>query len=132
MWDPFSELATLRKEMARMLEAFAGAMKDAGGTDDVDVAVTEDGWTVTARLPGLAPEEVSVEVDQRDLRIRTRSADQDAAAGARHASFDYRLTLPGDVDADRVDATMDHGLLTIRLPRSSKPRRRTITVERPG
>lgn len=134
MWDPFGDLAALRREMARMLEVFAGAMKDAGAPGDVDVAETEDGWTVTARLPGMAPEEVSVDVDRRDLRIRARTApaaEGEPAAGARRTAFDYRLTLPDEVDQDRVDATMDHGLLTIRMPRSARPSRRTITIQRP-
>lgn len=132
MWDPFGDLAALRREVARMLEVFAGVVNEAGGSGDVDVAEAADGWTVTARLPGLAPEEVSVEVDQRDLRIRARTepAADEEPAGARATSVDYRLTLPDDVDPDRVDATMDHGLLTIRLPRSTRPRR-TITIQRP-
>lgn len=131
MWDPVGDLAALRKEMARMLEAFAGVIKDAGGPADVDVDEDEDGWTVTARLPGLAPEEVLVEVDQRDLRIRPRIGEGEHAATAHRTTFDYRLTLPGEVDQDRVDATMDHGLLTIRLPRLTRPGRRTITIQRP-
>jgi HSP20 family protein len=93
------------------------------------VAETEGGWTVTARLPGMAPEEVSVEVDQRDLRIRAKTA-EDTPEGAR-ASFDYRLALPDEVDPGRVDATMDHGLLTIRLPRPARTERRTVTIQRP-
>jgi len=133
MWDPFSDLTALRKEMARMLEALAAAVKDASGAGagEVEVDETEGGWTVTARLPGTAPEEVSVEVDQRDLRIRARSEEAEPAGDARRVAFDYRLTLPGEIDQDRVDATMDHGLLTIRLPRSTRPRRHTITIRRP-
>jgi HSP20 family protein len=131
MWDPFGDLAALRREMARMLETVAGVMKESGEPGDVDVDETEDGWTVTARLPGVAAEEVSVDVDGRDLRIRAPGAAAEPAAGTRPASIDYRLTLPDEVDPDRVDATMDHGLLTIRLPRSTRTRRRTITVQRP-
>jgi HSP20 family protein len=38
--------------------------------------------------------------------------------------------MPSDVDSDSIDATMDHGLLVIRLPRATKTRTRRISVAR--
>jgi HSP20 family protein len=134
MWDPFGDLAAFRREMVRVLETFAGVVKESDGHEDVEVTQTEDGWTVIARLPGVAPEEVSVEVDKRDLRIRAKSepaAKGEPAGDARHLSLDFHVRLSGEVDPDRVDATMDHGLLTVRLPRSGPTSRRTIPVQRP-
>jgi HSP20 family protein len=92
---------------------------------------------VIARLPGVAPEEVAVELDDRELCIRARSeeevnADQGMAGrGSRMRGFEYRLELPARVDAGRIDAVMDHGLLTVTLPRAGRGERRTITVGRP-
>ncbi|NUR50472.1 MAG: Hsp20/alpha crystallin family protein [Hamadaea sp.] len=81
--------------------------------ETVEVRPTERGWEVVAALPGVAPEEVAVEVADRELRIVVASED-----GATPAALDQRVKLPEDVDPDHVDATMDHGLLTVRLPRS--------------
>jgi len=138
-WDPFSELAALRTELARMLGGAAG--RGLGSWfGDLDVDESEQGWTVTARLPGVAPDEVVIEVEERDLCIRAkteqgedRSEAGEGSAGsapASRAAFDYRVTLPGDVDPDRIDATMDHGLLTIQLPRAARAQRRQIAVGR--
>lgn len=132
--DPFNDLAALRTEMARLLSAFSSIREDGGWFGDVNIDDDDDGWTVTARLPGVAPEEVLVEVEDRELRIRSRHG-ADGSDGAQQqaggqTSFDYRLALPGDVDPDQVDATMDHGLLTVRLPRSGRGRRRQITIGR--
>jgi HSP20 family protein len=134
-WDPFNELVSLRGEMARVLRALSGARGAGEWFGDVDVDEDEDeqGWTVTARLPGVAPDEVVVEVEDRDLCIRARSEAEERGQGqtvSRHAAFNYRLTLPSDADTDQVDATMDHGLLTVRMPRSERSRRREITVGR--
>jgi HSP20 family protein len=142
-WDPFAQIQSLRAELGRL---FGGT--GAGGLlPQVEVDRDEEGWTVTARLPGVAPEEVAIEVDARELHIRVRSAaeteqaaglpggeaaEQPAGAhrnGARR-EFDYRLSLGGDLDVDRVDATMDHGLLTVRLPRIIRGARRRITIAR--
>jgi hypothetical protein len=49
-------------------------------------------------------------VEHRDIATRT-------AEGA--VGFTYTLALPAEVDTENVDATMDHGLLTVRLPRAS-------------
>jgi HSP20 family protein len=100
---------------------------------EVEVDSDEEGWTVTARLAGFAPDEVELDVDARELHIRSRppseSSDEDGEQ-PRRRTFDYRLSLPGDVDVDKVDATMDHGLLTVRLPRVTRNGRRQITIGR--
>jgi HSP20 family protein len=134
-FDPLSELYALRAELGRMV---GSALTGQRSFADVDVEEAEDGWVVTARLPGVAPEEVAVEVDDRELCVRARSEAEvggdggDGGDGERsqRRSFEYRMSIPGDVDPDAVDATMDHGLLTVRLPRSTRSRRRQISVGR--
>jgi HSP20 family protein len=132
--DPFRELQTLRAELRRLV----GSALDRGqsGYPDVDMEQTDGGWRVVARLPGVAPEEVALELDSGELCIRARSeeevnADQGmAGTGSRMRSFEYRLSLPPGVDTDRIDAVMDHGLLTVALPRRGAEERRTITIGR--
>jgi HSP20 family protein len=133
-FDPLSELYALRAELGRMVGSVLTGQR--GTFADVDLEEVDDGWTVTARLPGVAPEEVAVEVDDRDLLIRARSeaevtADNgDEGEGSHRRSFEYRMTIPSDVDSEQVDATMDHGLLVVHLPRSTRSRRRQIAVGR--
>jgi HSP20 family protein len=132
--DPLSELYALRAELGRMVGSVLTGQR--GAFADVDLEESDDGWTVTARLPGVAPEEVAVEVDDRELCIRARSeaeVNEETGAdseGSRRRSFEYRMTMPSEVDAEQVDATMDHGLLTVRLPRSTGGRRRQISIGR--
>jgi HSP20 family protein len=102
---------------------------------DIDVEESGDGWLVEVRLPGVAPDEVTIDVHDRELQIRARHEEGDQPPASeeapmtrrsrRFADFSYRLSIPSDVDTDAIEATMDHGLLTIKLPRSaaSKPRR---------
>jgi HSP20 family protein len=66
---------------------------------------------------------VTGEVKEREraglLRSRTR----------RIGEFEYRVTLPNDVDAEKIDASLTEGVLTVRVPKSkrAKPRRIEIT-----
>lgn len=131
-WDPFGELQALRAELRRLVgSALVGGRS---GSPDIELNQTDDGWIVVARLPGVAPEEVAVELDDRELCIRARSeaevnADHGmAGTGESVRSFEHRVHLPAPVDPDRIDAVMDHGLLTVRLPRAARSGRRTITI----
>ncbi|MBO4207610.1 Hsp20/alpha crystallin family protein [Micromonospora echinofusca] len=106
-----------------------------GQPPEVELTETSHGWTVLVRLPGVAPEEVALELDDRELCVRGRSeaevnADQGIAGGMRARAFEHRIALPSPVDPDRIDAVMDHGLLRVTLPRAARPARRTITIGR--
>ena len=65
----------------------------------------------------------------RDSGDATETAPRSAVA-RRYADFSYRLTLPPDADPDSVDATMDHGLLTITVPRSRSTGSRRVSIGR--
>ncbi|GAA1845777.1 Hsp20/alpha crystallin family protein [Asanoa iriomotensis] len=118
-WDPFAELQSLRAELSRLVGSGFGR----GAAGVVDLDQSDEALVITARLPGVAPEEVALDVDVREIVVRARHVSE---GGGR--AFDYRLALPADVDPDRVDATMDHGLLKVTLPRVVKAGRRTITL----
>ncbi|HEY0700879.1 MAG TPA: Hsp20/alpha crystallin family protein [Micromonospora sp.] len=130
-WDPFTELQALRTELGRMVgSALVGA---GGGVPDVELNENEQGWTVVARLPGVAPEEVALELDDRELCIRGRSeeevnSDHGLPGGSRSRAFEYRVQLPSQADPERIDAMMDHGLLTVNVARSGRAEKRTITI----
>jgi HSP20 family protein len=130
-WDPMGELQALRAELRRLV----GGGRP--GPPEVELTEIADGWEVLVRLPGVAPEEVAVELDDRELCVRARSeaevnADQGIPGGFTIRAFEHRIELPSPVDPDRVDAVMDHGLLRIRLPRAARPAPRTIAVGRSG
>ena len=97
-WDPMGELQSLRSELSRLVGG-------RGGASDVELTETSDGWEVVVRLPGVAPEEVAVELDDRELCVRARSeaevnADQGIPGGFETRGFEYRVNLPSRVDPD--------------------------------
>ena len=131
----FNDLDRLREQVNRIVTAtlsgsrwvgFGGAERGwgQGYSQDVDIDEAEDAWTVTVRLPGFAAEEVEVELEDRELRVRAR---RDEGTDAN-----YRVTVPSDVDDEAVDATMDHGLLVVRLPRTGRGGARRISVRSGG
>ncbi|MFY1697378.1 MULTISPECIES: Hsp20/alpha crystallin family protein [unclassified Solwaraspora] len=129
-WDPIGNLQSLWSELNRALGGDAGP-------PEMELQDTHDGWRVVARLAGVAPEEVAVEVDGADLCVRARSEQEVNIdngmpdTGSTERGFEYRLRLPSGVDVRRMDAVMDHGLLTVTMPRAEPGGRRSITVGRP-
>jgi HSP20 family protein len=146
MTYPFHAFEAMQERLNRLLgDAFTGYR---GRTPlwhpDIDVEERADGLYIEVRLPGVAPDEVAIDVTGRELTIRAVHGDQPAtdstadraetaprsAMARRYADFSYRLTLPADVDVDAVEATMDHGLLTVRLPRTTAARSRHVEIGR--
>lgn len=90
----------------------------------VDVYLTEDpmALTVVAELPGVDPDTVDLSVSDGVLVIRgTRPRPGQGSAAYRHMELDHgpferRLRLDQRVDAERIDAEYEHGLLRITLP----------------
>ncbi len=105
---------------------------------EMDLAETPDAYVLRADLPGLAPEDVSIELENRVLSISgERKAEQlGEGAGYRRVerasgAFRRTLTLPAGVEADAITAAFDNGVLTVTVPKpvAAKPHRVAIAVE---
>jgi len=101
-----------------------------------DVYETTDGLTLVAEMPGVTPDGLRVTVDENVLVLRADPAPADEAGDVLLKEFEvgpfYRaFRLPADYDAQKINATLKQGLLSLRLPKSDrlKPRRIEVTVE---
>jgi HSP20 family protein len=136
--DPFRELDDFRERMVRMLEqTFSGGSFGepfrAGWAPLVDVEETNDAYVFEADLPGLERDDVTVEVDDNELRIsgdvREREREGVLRRKARMTGrFDYRSTLPRQVDPDRIEASLRDGVLTVRVPKSERSQPRRVEI----
>lgn len=90
--------------------------------------------TVQIEIPGARKEEVSISLEQNILTIRAkRAALIPTTAKVLHrelASRDYKLCLKlsPEVDADRLSATLNDGILAVHLPQRTQEKPRQITV----
>lgn len=109
----------------------------AGFTPRIDVKETEQEYVVTAELPGLDIEDVEISLaeDVLTLRGEKRAEHTDEGEGYKHVetvagTFERRLALPAEVDAEAVSATAKNGVVTITLPKraDAQPQVRTIPV----
>jgi HSP20 family protein len=137
-WDPFRELEGLQQQFAQLLQSTAqdGDGGAAPFVPLVDIEETEDAWIVEADLPGVQREDVNVEVRRNELAITGEIKEREREGILRRRTrkageFDYHITLPGEADAENIDAQLHDGVLTVRIPKPEQERPRRIDVK-PG
>jgi len=141
-WEPFSDLMSLRQAMDRLLEdsvirpsRFFAALGETA-VPAVDVYHTPTEVVVKAALPGIKPEEVNIDITGDTLTISGESkAEREVKhkdylyQERRYGSFARSITLPGGLQVDKIDATMDDGVLTLVIPKSEKVKPKVIKVK---
>jgi HSP20 family protein len=135
-WSPLSELGQLNERMRRMLDQTFGGMLDepAGWIPAVDIEELEDTYVVDAEVPGVNREDVNIEVSGNELTIsgETKERKRDGITrrrARRVGQFEFRVMLPSEVNPEGVDAKLDNGVLTVRIPKAAGAKRRRIEVK---
>ena len=138
----WNDLFTTRREVDRVFDRFFNQAGSVAGpwVPVVDVRETADTIEVLAELPGLAAEDVDVNVENNILTIAGEKQ-QEVSAGDANAEyhlverrcgrFERSFTLPRTVTADAIGAKFENGLLTVTLPKAeaAKPRRVEIKTK---
>jgi HSP20 family protein len=139
-WEPLSELEQLTERMRQLFDQTLGVSwptptsPTGGWTPLVDVEEQDDAYVVEAELPGVRREDVEIELLANELAIGGQVAQRERAGTMRRQArrsgrFEYRMTLPDQVDADKVDASLIDGVLTIRVPKAQSAQRRRVEVK---
>ncbi len=99
-------------------------MEAAAMNVDIDVKEDEKAFHVSADLPGLTEKDIDVSFDDGLLTIRgEKKVEREEKKDTWHiierssGSFARRLTLSADIDASKIDAKFDKGVLTVTLPK---------------
>jgi HSP20 family protein len=132
--DLFGQMHRTQSELNRMfgLGLVAGIDYPA-----VSVWAGSDGMIVAAQLPGIDPDQLEVTVHQDTLTLKGTRAmeeiDGEAVCHRRervHGAFKRDLVLPLRVDADKVSARYEQGVLRLELPRPAEDKPRHLKIAR--
>lgn len=128
-WDPIGEFAQFWDRMGQFMES-GGEGGVGAWTPTVETEETDDAYLVRAELPGMKRDDIDVELGGSELRI-TGEVKEEAGGKTlrrRHGRFAYRTSLPADADAEKVDAQLTDGILTVRVPKAAQARSRRIEI----
>ena len=101
----------------------------------VDLKSDDKQYTLSVELPGVAPEEVKIEVTGRELTISGEKKEEvmDEAKThvqeRRYGSFSRSMTLPEDADADSIRAVARNGVLTLEIARKATGADKARSIE---
>ena len=147
-WEPLAELETIRREMDRLRDQFDPARRgytrsaflpgiSARSYPLMNISEDKDNFYVEALAPGLNPDSIEVTVVRDQLRVAGEKAaiNPDIKAEAYHRNergagrFTRVITLPTEVDGDKVAAEYKNGLLLLTLPKHAEAKPKQIAVK---
>ena len=127
-WDPFAELDRLTR--AHRVRAPRPTFWPA-----VDIVEEDDAIAMTVEVAGMKAEDIKVHVEHNVLTLSgERRVEREDAEERYHrierayGSFQRAFVLPKNVDGEGSDASLDDGLLRLRLPKRPAAERRQIAV----
>jgi HSP20 family protein len=136
--SPWRELDRLRREMNRLSAGWPmwSGWRAAPSYPAMNVWTNEEGSVVTAELPGVAPEDIDLSVEDDTLTLRgTRKADELEEGNTYHrrergtGAFARTVQLPFRVEGENVEATFEKGILSISLPRAEEDKPKKIAIK---
>jgi HSP20 family protein len=100
----------------------------------VDIEEQDDTYVLEAELPGVKREDVDIEVVGNEIQITGEIKERERKGALRRRTrrtgrFEYRVRLPDHVDASKVEADLDQGILTVRVPKAERSQRQRVEIK---
>ncbi|MFA5874481.1 MAG: Hsp20/alpha crystallin family protein [Anaerolineales bacterium] len=102
-----------------------------GYTLSVDIREQDDAYVLSALVPGLKAEELNIQILEDVVTVEGEFKADETEYLVRelpHGSFHRTLRLPVTLDAEKAQAKITDGVLTLRLPKAESARPKTIKV----
>jgi HSP20 family protein len=144
--DSASDVTTFERRIQRLFNEALGGLdwqyRDSAGASwvpPVDIFEATDEIRILAELPGVRPDDVKISVEGNVLTVQGQKEQVAEERTERvhryertYGTFERSFTLPATVDADRIKASYERGVLTVTLPKVEKAKPRQIQVTSNG
>jgi len=142
-WRPAGDLLGIRDEMNRLFDDFFGSLPEKFGETAaegmwmpaVDISETEHDLVMTAELPGVKKEDIKLSVQDNMLTIKgEKKKEKETKEENYHrverayGAFQRTFTLPAFVNASKIKATFNDGVLKVRLPKLEEAKTKEIPI----
>jgi len=134
--DPFDALLGLQQALDSFRTSgwLGSSLSGAGGYPLVNVFRKADDYAIITELPGVQKADLDIQVKGNTIRIAgAKSIDYGDKVSLHRRErttgrFDRTITLPIEVDADKVQAEYNEGILALLLPRAERDKPRSIKL----
>jgi HSP20 family protein len=114
----------------------AGRRQQAACVPAMDVSENDKHYAITVEVPGVAKDDVHVEVHEGMLTIRGEKKSEREEKDERrryversYGAFSRSFSLPADADEDRVEASFKDGVLTVTIPKTAESKPQTVAIK---
>jgi len=123
-WRPFREMVSLRDAMDRLFEDSVITSKATVAIPRIDIKDKKNSIVVKAELPGMSEDQIDVEISEGVMTIsgekteeREKEEGEYCYKESHSGTFSRSFTLPTEVIAEKADAEMKNGVLSITIPK---------------
>ena len=138
-WEPTREVDTLQNEVNRVFDAFFGgggeATRARRWVPAMDLVETEDQLILKADLPGMTTNDVNIEIKDGVLTVsgERRAEHQENSEGfyrveRAFGQFSRSMSLPDGIDAEKIAAEFQNGVLEIRIPKPEERKPHRVAI----
>ena len=137
-WEPSESLATLQREVNRLLESFFDGSPLRFGESitapAVEVSDMKDTVVIKAQVPGVSKEQIQVTVSEGMITIKgerkkkKRRGEELSAPGVPLWRVHAYGALPAGVQAEKATAQLKDGMLEVTIPKSAEARVKEIPI----
>jgi HSP20 family protein len=135
-YDPFDALFDFQRALESRLESdwLRGATAGTGAFPPINVFQQGDNLVAILELPGVNKNELEIQAKDNTIRISGKKAIAYEGGVSLHrrerhsGMFDRTLTVPIQIDADRIKAEYRDGVLALFIPRAEGDKPRTISI----
>ena len=104
----------------------------------INIYADAEGYTFVAIVPGMKAEELSIETEGNTVKLSGETLAPAVSADEKvrtlrseigFGKFNRAFELPEDIDADKIEASLESGVLTVRVPKAETVKPRAIKVQ---
>ena len=140
--EPLEQLRMVSRmldELTADWPGFAALPADGFSTPLGDLEELDDAWLLRVELPGVKRDDIDIQLAGRRLVVRAERKETERKGILRRTTrttgrYYLEVALPGEVDPDGVEATLDDGVLTVRVakPEAERAGHRRIAIQGPA
>ena len=137
--NTFDELSRMRRQMDHLFDSISSGGQTgykSGVFPALNVTEDKDHYYVRAELPGITADALDIEAAGKKLSIsgerQIHAAGKDAKYHRREREsgrFSRVITVPGDINAAKVEASLKNGILNVVLPKAEATKPRQISIK---
>lgn len=135
-FDPFKEFARMTQDMQQATGGHYLGQAGSGVFPPLNVYDDGESFMVTAEIPGIDPQQIEIQATATSLTLKgERKRPEESGKRSYHrlerefGTFNRSLSLPTQVNPDKIKAFYKNGVLEIMLPKADEAKARSITIE---